>query len=519
MKKKEEHSLIIATEKDNVGIIVYPEGVKQGDLLRDGIRASQNIPIGHKISLRDIDRGEAIIKYGYVIGLANTVIRTGEWVNESNTLIPDPPPLNTIPLQKKEFAELEPLEGYSFEGYRNPDGSVGTRNVLGITTSVQCVAGFTQHIVDIIKKNILPKYPNVDDVVAITHSYGCGIAIDAPAAMIPIKTLWNIADNPNFGGEVLVIGLGCEKLLPEWIIRQDKDSGESTSNNRATNIMVLQDEMFSGFQTMVEEIISMAEIKLEKLNGRKREPCSASELVVGVQCGGSDGLSGITANPVVGFATDLITRAGGSVVFSEVTEVRDAVHFLVPRTIDHEVARTLVDVMEWYDSYLAQGKSDRSANWGPGNRMGGLSNIVEKALGSVLKSGTGPIMDVLRPGEKIRRNGLTFAATPANDFVCGTLQVAAGMNVHVFTTGRGTPYGLAMVPVLKVGSNSKLSEKWFDLIDLDAGAIALGKKTIEDVGWELFHLILDVASGRRTVACDRLGLHNDLVLFNPGPLT
>jgi galactarate dehydratase len=162
---------------------------------------------------------------------------------------------------------------------------------------------------------------------------------------------------------------------------------------------------------------------------------------------------------------------------------------------------------------------DRSANPAPGNKSGGLSNIVEKALGSSAKSGTSPIVDVLAPGEKIRKRGLTFASTPASDFICGTLQVAAGMNVHVFMTGRGTPYGLSMVPVIKVGSNSKLSNRWFDLIDLDAGQVALGQKTMEEMGWELFHLILEVASGEKQVACDKLGLHNDLVLFNPGPVT
>jgi galactarate dehydratase len=175
--------------------------------------------------------------------------------------------------------------------------------------------------------------------------------------------------------------------------------------------------------------------------------------------------------------------------------------------------------MKWYDDYLSKWGSDRSANPAPGNKRGGLSNVVEKALGSVAKSGTSTIVDVLAPGEKIRRKGLTFAATPAGDFMCGTLQLASGMNIHVFTTGMGTPYGLAMVPVIKVGSNSKMSRRWFNLIDLDAGQVALGQKTIEEMGWELFMMILDVASGKKIVASEKLGLHNDLVLFNPGPVT
>jgi galactarate dehydratase len=281
----------------------------------------------------------------------------------------------------------------------------------------------------------------------------------------------------------------------------------------------LQDEAFNGFEEMVDGIMEMAEKHLKKLNNRKRETCPAADLVVGMQCGGSDAFSGITGNPASGFAADLIVRAGGTVMFSEVTEVRDAVHLLIPRTSTPEVAQKLKKEMQWYDDYLEKGLVDRSANPTPGNKKGGLSNVVEKALGSIAKSGTSPIVDVVAPGEKIRRKGLNFVATPASDFVCGTLQLAAGMNMHVFITGRGTPYGLSMVPVIKVSSNSKLSNRWFDLIDFDAGPIAFGDKTIEEMGWELFHLILEVASGKQKVAADRLGIHNDLVLFNPGPLT
>jgi len=370
-----------------------------------------------------------------------------------------------------------------------------------------------------IKNELLPSYPNVDDVVALNHTYGCGVAIHAPSAIIPIRTLRNISTNPNFGGEILVVGLGCEKLMPEKLIPQSSSSLASNEDCQSSDVLLLQDESFEGFGEMVQAVMSLAEVHLEKLNRRRRESCAASDLIVGMQCGGSDVFSGITANPAAGYAADLIVRAGGSVLFSEVTEVRDAIHLLVPRTISPEVGKTLLKEIKWFDDYLHQGDADRSANTSPGNKQGGLSNIVEKALGSVAKSGSTPIVDVLGPGEKIRKKGLSFAATPASDYVCGTLQMAAGMNLHVFMTGRGSPYGLSMVPVIKVGSNSKLSKRWFDLIDLDAGQVADGKKTVEGMGWELFHLILDVASGRKQVACDKLGLYNDLVLFNPGPLT
>ena len=515
MHEINKNIIIQVSEVDNVAVVLNSSGLQKGTIINEHVKVLQKIPVGHKVAIQNIGAGEKIIRYGQTIGFANNYIQKGTWVNHTNITLPNPPDLESIQLPKPFNPETLPLNGYTFMGYRNEDGSVGTKNILGIATSVQCVSGFAQFIVNKIKTRVLPKYRNVDDVIAINHTYGCGIAINAPAAIIPIRTLQNLATNPNFGDEVLMIGLGCEKLRPENILLKN----EYFSEPDRTNIMYMQDESLSGFDAMVNQAIKMAEIKLQKLNQRKREECPASDLVVGMQCGGSDAFSGITANPVVGFATDLIVRAGGSVMFSEVTEVRDAVHLLVPRSTSPEIAKKLIDEMKWYDNYLLKGEADRSANPTPGNKTGGLSNIVEKALGSVVKSGTSPIADVLGPGEKVRRKGLTFAATPASDFICGTLQLAAGMNMHVFTTGRGTPYGLALVPVIKVSSNSSLSKRWSDLIDLDAGQVATGIKTIKEMGWELFNLILEVASGKKTVACDKLKLYNEMVLFNPGPVT
>ncbi|SEB14912.1 galactarate dehydratase, partial [Variovorax sp. YR216] len=255
------------------------------------------------------------------------------------------------------------------------------------------------------------------------------------------------------------------------------------------------------------------------LNARQRETVPASELVVGVQCGGSDAFSGVTANPAVGFCTDLLVRAGATVMFSEVTEVRDGIDQLTARATTPEVAEAMIREMAWYDAYLDKGRVDRSANTTPGNKKGGLSNIVEKAMGSIVKSGSAPISGVISPGEKVRQKGLIYAATPASDFICGTLQVAAGINLHVFTTGRGTPYGLAEVPVIKVATRSDLARRWHDLMDVNAGRIADGEVTIEEVGWELFRLMLDVASGTKKTWAEQWKLHNALVLFNPAPVT
>jgi galactarate dehydratase len=285
------------------------------------------------------------------------------------------------------------------------------------------------------------------------------------------------------------------------------------------DVVRLQDDKHVGFMSMVESIMTRAEEHLERMNARRRETVPASELVVGVQCGGSDAFSGVTANPAVGFCTDLLVRAGATVMFSEVTEVRDGIDQLTSRATTPEVAEQMIKQMAWYDAYLEKGRVDRSANTTPGNKKGGLSNIVEKAMGSIVKSGTSPISGCLSPGEKVSQKGLIFAATPASDFICGTLQLAAGMNLHVFTTGRGTPYGLAQVPVIKVATRSDLARRWHDLMDIDAGTIATGEETIEEVGWEMFQLMLDVASGRKKTWAEHWKLHNALVLFNPAPVT
>ena len=505
--------------RDNVAVVVNTGGLPAGSVLADGTELLEQIPQGHKVALVDIARDGPVLRYGEVIGFALKAIARGGLVSEGTLRMPQPPPLDHLPLATRRAPDGEPLEGYTFEGYRNADGSVGTRNILGISTSVQCVAGVAGHVVERIRRELLPRYPNVDDVVALTHGYGCGVAIDAPAAIVPIRTLQNLARNPNFGGEVMVLGLGCEKMQPQRLVAPPLMPVPENTNARHSSILSLQEERFTGFSAMVEGIMELAEAHLEQLNRRTRETCPAADLVVGMQCGGSDALSGLTANPAVGFAADLIVRAGGSVMFSEVTEVRDAIHLLTPRAVDAETGHALVREMAWYDDYLGRGQADRSANTTPGNKRGGLANIVEKAMGSIVKSGSSPIVDVIGPGERLRRKGLTFAATPASDFICGTLQLAAGMNMHLFTTGRGTPYGLALVPVIKVATNSRLARQWFDLIDVDAGRIASGDATIEEVGWEIFRLILAAASGRTRVAADRLGLHNDLVLFNPAPVT
>jgi len=500
---------------DNVAIVVNPGGLPAGATFPDGLVLREPVPQAHKVALEDLALDAPIRRYGQVIGYAAQPIAKGSWISETLVRLPKPPDFDSLPLATATPKPLPPLEGYTFEGFRNPDGSAGTKNLLGISTSVQCVAGVVDHAVRRIEDELLPRFPHVDGVVALNHAYGCGVAIDAPHAAIPIRTLQNLALNPNLGGAVMIVALGCEKLQPERLLPAEGAAAAFDDSG----IVRLQDERHRGFADMVASILAMAEKRLAALDKRRRITCQAADLVVGLQCGGSDAFSGLTANPAAGYAADLLVRAGATVMFSEVTEVRDAIHLLTPRAADAEVARALIREMDWYDRYLAAGDADRSANPTPGNKTGGLSNVVEKALGSIAKSGTSPIVEVLAPGQRATRKGLIFAATPASDFVCGALQLASGMNIEVFTTGRGTPYGLAMAPVIKVATRTSLAEQWHDLIDLDAGRIASGTATIEQVGWELFHLILEVASGRRKTWSDHWGLHNALTLFNPAPVT
>ena len=499
---------------DNVAIIANPEGTSKGTEFACGLTALESIPQANKIALGDLAQGDPLVRYGEVIGHASRAIPKGAWVREDCVTLPSAPDLDQLPLATATPPPLPALEGFAFQGYRNPDGSVGTKNVLGIMSTVQCAAPTLEYAVRRIKTEILPRYRGVDDVVAITTPYGCGVAINAPGAQVPIRTLRNMALNPNLGGEVMSVSLGCEKLQPSVLAG---DAFPILPNEPW--VVRLQDEQYRCFGDMIAAIMRMAEARLERLNRRARTACAASELSVGLQCGGSDAFSGVTANPAVGYAADLLVRAGATVMFSEVTEVRDAAHLVTRRAVNVDVARAFTREMAWYDEYLRLGEADRSANPTPGNKKGGLANIVEKALGSVAKAGSTALMAVTGPGERVRSKGLVFAATPASDFICGTLQTAAGMNMHVFTTGEGTPYGLAIVPVIKVSSRTALAERWPDLIDVDAGRIATGGMTIEDVGWEIFRLILDVASGRKQTWADQWGLHNAPALFNPGPVT
>lgn len=438
-------------EHDNVAIAVAD--IKAGATVEDGLTANQDIPQAHKIALCDIPKGGEVIRYGVVLGYAIDPIRKGDWINEHMLHLPKSPSVENMEYGTNivSIKDLPEPPRTVWMGYKNIQGPAGTRNLLGIVTTVQCAAGVLKVAVEKIKKELLPKYKNVDGVVAVTHPYGCGVAINAPMAEIPIRAVRNLVRHPNFGGEIMVVGLGCEKLTYDRILPQEDITPD--------NVLTLQD--YPGHDAMMQAIFDMAEKKLKRLNGRKREELPLSELLIGMQCGGSDAFSGVTANPSAGYAADMLVRGGATVLFSEVTEVRDGVHMPASRCKDSQTRDRLAEEMRWYDKYLEDGGVDRDANPTPGNKKGGLANIVEKAMGSIAKSGTSPIEEVLSPAQKPSRHGLIYAATPASDIVCGPCQTASGIGLQVFMTGRGTPYGLEINPVIKVCSRNEMKEHWF----------------------------------------------------------
>ncbi len=493
-------------EKDNV--VVALVDLKKGAMCDEGFPLLEDIPQAHKIALSDMHEGDAVIRYGVTLGHLTCDVKRGEWINEHKMVVAPSPSLKTLHWGTNLENSLPDPPRKSWMGYAI-DGErwAGSRNILAITSTVQCCQGVVDAALKRMKDELLPLYPHVDDIVALNHVYGCGIDVNAPGSEIPIRTIRNLMHSPNFGGELFVVSLGCEHLSPELILTKEENTPE--------NVIVLQKQR--GFAGMMDAMLKMGRKKLAILDKRRREELPLSKLLVGFQCGGSDAFSGIAANPAAGYASDLLVSGGAGCMFSEVTEVRDGAPQLASRCADEATFKKLVRELAWYDAYLASGGMDRDGNPTPGNKAGGLSNIVEKAMGSIAKSGSAPIVDVLSSGERATKGGLIFAATSANDVICGPSQLASGMALEVFMTGRGTPYSLSEAPIIKVCTRHELKQMWPDLIDVDAGYIESGQKSIKEVGEEIFDLILDVASGKKTFS-EQLGLSNYICLLNPAPL-
>ena len=453
------------------------------------------IPPGHKMAVRAIGQGEPVRRYNQIIGFASQPIAPGEHVHVHN--LDMGPDKGDFARDYAFGADVKPAPARreaTFMGIRRADGRVATRNYIGILTSVNCSATAARAIAEHFSRRTNPAalaaYPNVDGVVALTHGTGCGMASEGLGMDILSRTLTGYATHANFAG-VLVVGLGCEaNQINAWLATGRLAEGESL---RVFNIQDV-----GGTQKTVDKGIALIQEMLPRANAVQREPCSAAHLSVGLQCGGSDGYSGVSANPALGAAVDLLVAHGGTAILSETSEVYGAEHLLTRRAVSREVGQKLVDRIHWWEQYVAINDGEMNNNPSPGNKAGGLTTILEKSLGAVAKGGTTNLEAVYEYAEPVAAHGFVFMDTPGYDPVSATGQVAGGANLICFTTGRGSAYGCAPSPSLKLATNSALWQRQEEDMDINCGEIVDGTASIEDMGRRIFELILATASGQQS---------------------
>ncbi|KAA0679089.1 UxaA family hydrolase [Azospirillum brasilense] len=485
---------------DNV--VVAGADLPEGTPLPDtDIAARTTIPSGHKVAVQAIAVGEPVRKYNQVIGFATAPIEPGDHVHVHNIGMGD-----SFERDHAFGADSHPTdfvpeaERATFQGIVRPDGRVATRNYIGILTTVNCSATAARMIADQFRGDALAAYPNIDGVVALTHAYGCGMGSQGDAIDALRRTIAGYARHPNFAA-VLVLGLGCEVNQIDKLVEVE---GLTVGDTLQT--LAIQES--GGTAATVRASVERIRTLLPRVNDVKRETAPASHLILALQCGGSDGYSGITANPALGHAVDLLIRNGGTAVLSETPEVYGAEHLLTRRAVSPAVGETLVERIRWWEDYTSRTGGEMNNNPSPGNKKGGLTTILEKSLGAVAKAGTTNLVEVVRYAEPITGPGLVFMDTPGYDPVSATGQVAGGANVLCFTTGRGSVFGCKPTPSLKLATNTALFRKMPDDMDIDCGPIATGDATIEEVGRAIFQLILDTASGRKTKS-EELGFGSD----------
>ncbi|ANC31349.1 UxaA family hydrolase [Isoptericola dokdonensis] len=514
--------LLVLRDGDDVAVATRDLAPGDEATTPDGrvVVARGDVPRGHKIALVDVAPGAPVRKYGQVIGVTTTQVGVGEHVHSHN-LVFDPGERET-PLGGVH-TELTVPDGPrpTFRGYRRADGRVGTRNYVAILTSVNCSASTAKMIADQFPQSVLDDYENVDGVIALTHTSGCGLVPDSEGGQILLRTLRGYAAHPNVAG-LLVLGLGCEMVPGAALSARSgavtdlgmpgigaPDRDESSAllaaipGDTVVRSMTIQDT--GGIRATVRAGVDAIRAMLPEVNARTRTDCDVSELVLGLNCGGSDGYSGITANPALGWASDRIVAYGGTSVLAETPEVYGAEHLLTARATRPEVAKKLLDQLEWWRSYMAAGHGTLDNNPSPGNKAGGLTTILEKSLGAVAKGGQADLAAVYDYAEPITDRGFTFMDTPGYDPVSVTGIVAGGANVVVFTTGRGSVFGCRPTPSIKVATNTPMYERMSEDMDLNAGRIVDGTASVEDVGAELLAKILAVASGEQTVS-EELGI-------------
>ena len=476
-------NIIKLNEKDNIGIA--PMEIPENTKINFNIVTKNQIPFGHKISLQDINKGSFIYRYGQIIGTASNDILSGQHVHSHNLIFSEFDRKYEIKSQKKIQLEKNDL---FFKGYKRENGKAGTRNYIGIISTVNCSATVVKKIADKINTHLLNNnFANIDGAVCLKHSSGCGMNTSGHGMQVFNRTIEGFKHHPNFG-KVFVVGLGCEcAQISLYQNDLDKDKVEYLN---------IQDE--GGTREIINKVTKKIINNLEDINSIKRTDIPVSELTVALQCGGSDSYSGVTANPALGFASDLLIRYGGSTILGETPEIYGAEQLLIERANNKEIVRKLLKQIDWWKDYTSINNTSLDSNPTPGNKKGGLTTILEKSLGAVAKSGTSTMMDVLDYSEQISSKGFNFMDTPGFDPVSVTGQVASGANVICFTTGRGSCFGFKPSPSIKIATNTNMFNKLEEDMDINAGKIMDGESTIEEIGNQIFNKIISVASGEQS---------------------
>lgn len=465
---------------DNVVTAISPLAV--GD---EG--ATSLIPRGHKMAAVAIPKGAAIMKYAQVIGYAAEDIAQGAHVHTHNVEFRN---VDAAYQFGTNLRRVEPEAPATFQGYRRTNGKVGTRNYIAVMASVNCSATACRMIADHFTPDLLANYPNVDGVAAFHHGTGCAMATNGEGFEALQRVMWGYARNPNVGG-VLMAGLGCETNQIDWLVE-----AMGLTPGPLFQTMNIQD--VGGIRKTVELGIKKVEAMLPLVNEAQREPCPASELTVALQCGGSDAWSGITANPALGYAVDMLVAQGGTGVLAETPEIYGAEHLLTARAVNEEVGQKLLSLIDWWEDYTSKNSGSMDNNPSPGNKKGGLTTILEKSLGAAAKGGTTPLTGVYKYAETVTAKGFTFMDSPGYDPASVTGQIASGCNIVVFTTGRGSAFGAKPSPSIKVATNSVMYNRMTEDMDINAGRILTEGASLEEVGREIFQTILDVASGKQS---------------------
>ncbi len=483
-----DSNLILLHPDDDVAIT---RAEMIGDIQVDGMSMKGLIPPGHKVARHALATGQPVRRYQQIIGFAAQEIASGEHIHTHNLVMGD---FERDYAFGQDILPPAPRLTAHFQGIRRANGKIATRNYIGILTSVNCSATVARAIADHFVRrpfnSALDSYPQVDGVVALTHGGGCAMDDQSLGIQLLRRTLAGYALHPNFAA-VLVVGLGCEANQIEGILQ----SGGLTEGS---DFKTLNIQQAGGTRQAVEQGIALVEEFLPQANAVSREACNAEHLIVGLQCGGSDGYSGISANPALGHAVDLLVAHGGTAILSETPEIYGAEHLLTRRAITPRVGQKLVDRIHWWESYVHQEGAELNNNPAPGNKAGGLTTILEKSLGAIAKGGTTNLNDVYQYAEQVKAHGLVFMDTPGYDPVSATGQVAGGSNLICFTTGRGSAYGCAPTPALKLATNSFLWDRQKEDIDLNCGEIIDGLSTVSEMGERIFAMMLETASGVAT---------------------